>query len=435
MKINVVKEHVLEAIKERINDDEEEAFMVIDIEDITEKVVAWRKLLPRVEPFYAVKCNDDPQIISKFVSLGVGFDCASKKEVKQVLDLGAKTEDVVFANPCKAKSHIVYAQHVGVNQYTFDNSDELFKIKQLHPGARLLLRLLPDDSSAICQLGVKFGADIDIVPSLLQTAKDLGLNVVGVSYHVGSGCQSISAFSDGVTLARKAYDIAQSMGFSMNILDIGGGFPGDAVASWPQRSSHSSANMFPAIAQQLRTALDRHFPASSGVRIIAEPGRYMVHSACTLAVNVIARRRTYTSVVQQEKPNVPDVVTSDEIFITDSEDCSSQAESESKVEAIKYYVNDGVYGSFNNLIFDHAIVHGCPLKTAVSDPAEVEAEVKLFESSVWGPTCDGLDCIQKRTKLPLLDVGDWMYFPGMGAYTISAASTFNGFSLAQRVYV
>jgi ornithine decarboxylase len=101
-----------------------------------------------------------------------------------------------------------------------------------------------------------------------------------------------------------------------------------------------------------------------------------------------------------------------------------------------YYVNDGVYGSFNCILFDHAVVtpkvlardgeflYGTPTMTSE----------KLFRCSLWGPTCDSMDCLTKEGVLPLMDVGDWLYFDSMGAYTMCAASTFNGFKKSSILY-
>ena len=130
--------------------------------------------------FSAVKCNDDPILVRLLAGLGVGFDCASKIEIKTVLGLGVSPSRIVYANPCKFKSHLEYAEKEGCSLMTFDNKLELDKVKKIYPGARLLLRIRADDPDAICQLGVKFGADPANAPNLLQRAKDLDLNVVGV---------------------------------------------------------------------------------------------------------------------------------------------------------------------------------------------------------------------------------------------------------------
>jgi ornithine decarboxylase len=155
------------------------------------------------------------------------------------------------------------------------------------------------------------------------------------------------------------------------------------------------------------------------VRIIAEPGRFYVASAFTLAVSVIARR----AVTSDENEDASDHSNTAD----DSNACENNVENNEMAAGpavhdptYMYYVNDGVYGSFNCILFDHAVVH--PL---LFDEERFENEPR-YQCSVWGPTCDGLDCITRDCRLPELNTGDWLLFEDMGAYTMSAASTFNG---------
>ncbi|KAJ2612905.1 Ornithine decarboxylase [Coemansia sp. RSA 1365] len=373
----------------------EDAFFVADLGEVYRQYIQWTAHLPRVQPFFAVKCNPDPLVIKLLARLGAGFDCASKSEIMQVLhEEGIGAHNIIYAHPCKPASHLRFAQAVGVSMMTFDNADELVKISQLYPEAKAVLRILTDDSQSLCQLGLKFGAAPGDVPSLLATAQQLGIDVVGVSFHVGSGCQSESAFADAVLRARRVFDQAAQFGFRLSLLDVGGGFPG--------RGDQSGLS-FSAVADVLCSALAKHFPvgAFGHVRIIAEPGRYFVASAFSLAVNVIARRK----------------VERDEGW------------------GFRYYVNDGVYGSFNCIMFDHQHPQPRVLMSRGHLVTEHDCQEPLYESSVWGPTCDSIDCIVPSGLLPELQTGDWLVFGGMGAYTICAASRFNGFKISDLVYV
>ena len=216
--------------------------------------------------------------------LGTGFDCASQSEMTTVLSLPSppSPDKIIFANPCKPASFIRAARSLGVDAMTFDNTDELLKIAKLHPEAKLVLRILTDDSKSLCRLGLKFGAPIETCPTLLATAASLGLNVVGVSFHVGSGCKDPQMFEDAVGRAKTVFEMGRQNGYAFNFLDIGGGF---------------EAEYFLPMAKTLRNALDRFFPVEMGVRIIGEPGRFMVSSAFTLATNIIARRATAQAVL------------------------------------------------------------------------------------------------------------------------------------------
>ena len=373
----VTDKAVFDIVDEIIHTDQEEPFLIADLADIVYKYKVWKLRMPRIQPFYAVKCNDSAAVLHLLAALGTGFDCASKAEIENVLSIGVEPSRIIYANPCKTRSFIKHAANVGVDLMTFDNEIELHKVKILHPDAQLVIRIRVDDSSAICKLGLKFGCDMEDVTHLLEVAKELDLNVVGVSFHVGSGCQDSGAYRTAVSSCRQVFDIAAEVGFSMDLLDIGGGFPG----------SKGPYISFEEIANVVNQSLDEHFPPECGVKIIAEPGRYFVASAFTLCTNIIAKR----DVISEE----------------DNEPCSM------------YYVNDGVYGSFNCLIFDHAEVQPVPLVDTTDRP--------LQKCSVWGPTCDSLDRILEVITLPTMDVGEWMAFENMGAYTVCAASTFNGF--------
>ncbi|KAF7487783.1 Ornithine decarboxylase [Sarcoptes scabiei] len=378
-----------ETIAKRKN---EEAFYVCDVNDILCKHKNWLLKLPRVRPYYAVKCNSAPIVLQVLSSVGIGFDCASKTEIDTVLDLGVPPEDIIYANPCKTKSFITHAASMGVDCMTFDNEMELYKIRQLNPNAKMILRIKVDDSHSVCRFSAKFGAELEKVPFLLQIAKKIGVNVVGCSFHVGSGCEDSSAYRQAISNAKQVFDIGLQFGFNMHILDIGGGFPG-------VRNAPVSFDEF---VQVINESLDVYFPEfdsnglKSKIKIIAEPGRYYVASAFTLVTNIIAKRSVLNQNGKQE---------------------------------IMYYINDGVYGSFNCIIFDHVQVYPnpFPLNSSIKD-----RENSL--STIWGPTCDSMDCVVRDCILPQMEIGEWIVFPEMGAYTLSAGSNFNGFKMPTLKY-
>lgn len=299
--------------------------------------------------------------------------------------MGVRAEDIIYANPCKTKNFVRHAASVNVNTMTFDNEAELYKVAQHHPSAKMVLRIKVDDSHSVCQFSAKFGADVLDACQLLRLAKSLGVDVVGISFHVGSGCESADSFRDAIKNARIVFDQGLELGFQMSLLDLGGGWPG---TSDPKVS-------FEDMARVVSSSLDQYFPDSTedsiSVKIIAEPGRYYVASAFSLAVNVIAKR---TMIGTSGDPRV------------------------------MYYINDGVYGSFNCIIFDHVMPEATSFLTM-----DQLGQRPVLPSTIWGPTCDSMDQVAKDVQLPELEVGEWMVFHEMGAYTIAAATTFNGFQL------
>jgi len=344
--------------------------MFLDKKKVESKYHEWVQHLPLVQPCYAVKCNPDQGLLGTLASLQEkpGFDCASEAEIKKVLKLGVAPESIVYSNPCKQATGILYAREVGVRVLVFDNAAELAKIERLYPEAELLLRVQTDDTSAQCPMSNKFGCPVEKCRSLISQARDCNLTVTGVSFHVGSGCQQKHAFKDALARARSVMSIGEEFGFTMNLLDIGGGFPGcDDVDV-----------RFEEMAADIRESL-AEFP--EGVRVIAEPGRFFAHSCATLCAQVIA--------------------------VSPFND-----------GALRYYLNDGLYGSFNCLLYDHAKVTSGPF--LLNDVSREHANGIFF-----GPTCDGFDALFERT-MPRLEVGDWLLFPDFGAYTSAAASAFNG---------
>lgn len=271
---------------------------------------------------------------------------------------------------------------------TFDNTDELYKIKKLFPDAELFLRISTDDSASLCRLSLKFGAAMDTTDELLTLAKQLDLNVVGVSFHVGSGASDPLAFLRAVQDARAVFDQAENHGYSLHTLDIGGGF---------------SSDTFETMAAVLRDALDDYMP--SHINVIGEPGRYYVAEAFTLASHIIARR------------TIEDAVTGEKSYMI--------------------YLNDGLYGNFSSIIFDHQHPVAQVLRSesrTYFDSVASHASGNGIEYSIWGPTCDGIDRITESIRFDHeLNVGDWLYFHEMGAYTKCSATRFNGFSDAHDV--
>jgi ornithine decarboxylase len=370
--------------------------VLLDIAAVRRQADRWASALPRVEPFYAVKCNSHPAILSTLWNhwaiarakgacrghIG-GYDCASPPEMHAVvglsgIDLG---DHVVYANPCKQSSAVELARDMGVTRLVFDNAAELEKLHELHQHADLLLRVQTDDSLAQCPLSNKFGAAVQDCGALLAQASALGLRVVGVSFHVGSGCAQLGAFRSALYRAREVFDEAAAQGLSFTMLDIGGGFPGLDKTGEASFEEHAA---------DICELLAELFP-SPDIRVIAEPGRFIASQCQAILTTVISVAHS--------------------------------------AQGFRYYLNDGVYGSFNCLVYDHASV---PEPTILRDDRVMEPDAGGLAElcTIFGPTCDGFDVISEKLAMPRLKVGDRLLFPNMGAYTSSASTSFNGFAPA-----
>eukprot|EP01096_Ripella_sp_DP13-Kostka_P011543 TRINITY_DN467_c0_g1_i7.p2 TRINITY_DN467_c0_g1~~TRINITY_DN467_c0_g1_i7.p2 ORF type:complete len:511 (-),score=276.99 TRINITY_DN467_c0_g1_i7:261-1793(-) len=388
-------------------------FTLFDLTSAILKYKQWINALPRINAFYAMKCNPDPLLVKTLVGCGAGLDCASMMEIKAGIETGLSPDNIIFANPCKMQAHIQYAKEKGVRMMTFDNKQELTKVHSIFPEAKMVLRILGDDSHSVMQFGTKFGARVSTeARSLLEHAYSLGLEVCGVSFHVGSGCMSPEGFVNSLRLARQVFDMAEELGRPMNFLDIGGGFPG----------TDSEDLKFADIAAAISETVEELFPDPS-IRVIAEPGRYFAHECVVLVTSVISRRER----------TVPVLRPAASLSSSSSSDLSIGSDSESDEPApieeepiFHYYISDGVYGSFNNLFFDHAKAEpvGMSRPGANSDLPSLPPQ----RSILFGPTCDSIDVVCDNIWLPPMEIGDLIYFFNMGAYTSAAASSFNGFA-------
>jgi len=394
------------------NTETDNALFVIDLSTVMRKLGDWREHLPRVKPHYAIKCNNDEVICRMLAQAGCGFDCASKDELAQCLAMGVPANSLIYANPCKQTSMLRYARAVGVRKMTADNVEELHKIHAVFPEASIVLRIAVDDSKSVCRFNSKFGAPEHEWDSLLSTAKALDLDIMGISFHVGSGCGDLKPFADAVASARDAFDLARSYGFNPTLLDCGGGWPG----------SDDGTFTFAQLANVVGEAIDHYFPASCGVEIMAEPGRYMVCASHTYSVAVIAKRQLSasqladTAGIESFGAKAVSSKDSEDIITSHHDDGFKKTEASNETPEVALYINDGVYGSFNCVVFDHAEVEPIPLLP--------RAGAKL--TKLFGPTCDSIDVVMGCTRLPEMHIGDWLMFEKMGAYTRCAASRFNG---------
>jgi ornithine decarboxylase len=358
---------------------------VIDHDELRKNYRAFRKYLPRVQVYYAVKANPDPEIVRTLYKEGASFDVASMPEFmivhENIKGLPAKKrqdwiwDKIIYANPTKPVETLE-----NLNKYkplvTFDNVEEIRKIKRHAPNAGLALRLKVPNTGAMVELSSKFGASPGEAVDLILEADKLGLTVEGISFHVGSQTTNFENYVQALSLTASIFKEAQDRGYrKMNLIDIGGGFPAPY---------DSSVKPFRELAAVINKEIDRLFPKD--IQILAEPGRFMVASAGYAVSKVIGKA------------------------VRDGKPC--------------YYINDGVYHTYSGVIFDHCKY---PIKAFKKGPTQL--------SSVFGPTCDALDVVSMAENLPELDRDDLVYSVNIGAYSHASATYFNGFPPAKVVHV
>ena len=351
-----------------------DSFYIANMRVLDNKIKQWQQHLPRVKPFYAVKCNPNQEMIKHMIANDFGFDCASKHEIDTILQLGGKPSDIIYAHPIKRVDDLLYASKNNIRYTTFDSLSELQKIHSVTPKMKCVLRVKVDNPTARVQLGLKYGATKDEYKSLIDNASRLGVDIVGTSFHVGSASSEPMVFKDGIEFAKLVFDYAKQKGFmNCNLLDVGGGFTKETFIS---------------CSEVINTELDKHFN-DPNVRVIAEPGRYFAEEVFTFFVPVIGYR-------QRDNIN-------------------------------QYWIADSLYGSFNCILYDGQV----PTYKVIRNPqlGEYEGVDTESDSVLHLATCDSLDTLKDPVKLPLLRLGDYLMIENFGAYTLAGACDFNGINM------
>lgn len=376
------------------NNQSEDPFFIVNLGDIIRQYQKWTHYLPDITPYYAIKCNPDPVILKLLHKLGTSFDCASKNEIAKIIQLDIDSNKIIFANPCKMINQIKYARAHDIDLLVFDSEHELYKIKLYHSEADLVLRIKTDDQHSVCQFSCKFGVELQEVEELMKTAKSLSLNVVGVSFHVGSSCMNPKSFESAIQDSAAVFEIGKKYNFDMRLLDIGGGFLGEDTPNVK----------FANIAETINQAIETHFGGYDPdvLNVIAEPGRFFAQTSHTLVLSVI-NKKVKTNPETGEKSYI-------------------------------YYVNDGVYSSFFNIPMDHYVVTEQNLF-----PFNERNNPKKYPSTIFGPTCDSIDKITEKLMLPSLEIGEYIIASNLGAYTVATvpggSEVFNGFNKTQCKYI
>jgi ornithine decarboxylase len=380
--------HISRARKDLLQDlarEQGTPIFVIDHEKLRENYREFREHLPDVQVYFAVKANSNPEIVKTLFEMGSSFDVASMPEfmiVHEFIRNMPKKErqawiwdKIIYANTIKPIETLE-----ALDKYnplvTFDNVEELKKLKAHAPHAGLVLRIRVPNTGSMVELSSKFGAHPGEAVDLIVTAFDMGLVVEGLSFHVGSQCTN---FENYVVALQISADIINEVetrtGRKIRILDIGGGFP---------VKYHPEVKDFRVLAKKLNTEIKRLFPRD--MQILAEPGRFLVANTAELVAKVVGKA------------------------IRDGKTC--------------YYINDGVYHTYSGQVFDH-----------VNYPVLAFKDGEKHISAVFGPTCDAFDTITLSAELPELEIGDLVYSENIGAYSHASSTCFNGFPPAKVVHI
>lgn len=434
----------------------DDGFFICDLNVVYRKLQAWRRLFPRAKPFFAVKCNPDPMVSAVLgcatstttgeegssrshdgrftVITAAGFDCASIPEIELAL-LSSYAQrppsSVIYANPQRAEKDLEKALAVhNVLVLTFDGAEELYKIHRSYtqirdsreqeeqqlmdlPQPQLVLRILVPDEHSSVPLGEKFGVAPDQVATLTQLSVDLKLPIIGVSFHCGSGNHDPESYRQAIQLAHEALTEIDVIQMPHGIapcwlLDIGGGYPGadgigasegrfcgsqqgellDQIEAGGVNSEESAHNISKAVTPLLE---DLCVNQNDTLRVIAEPGRYFVEEAFCLC------SRIFRVTIDRNKDT-------------------------QEVVRAHYFLAFGVQGVFKDCLLCNETFTPKPLRLNNEKKADDVPEEQTIPSTVHGPSGEEYDVICPDMPLPLLDIGDYLVFDKMGAYTLSIAA-------------
>jgi len=349
--------------------------LVLSRSAVRKNIEDLKRALPRATIHYAIKSNNHAVMLEEVAKAGGRFDIASYQELLTAIEAGGHANEMIHSHPIKAQSEIEDAIRAGVVTFVVDNPAEIEKFKPYTDRVRLMIRFKVDDDSAVVNLSYKFGCTADEISGLAIRMRELGIPYHGLAFHVGSQCIGNRAYVTAIKTAAEQIRKLKIMGFTTELLDIGGGFP------VPYTEAVPSINKF---CEPIGKTLHKYIEPS--IAVACEPGRFISATAVTLIASVIGKS-----------------IRSGKTW---------------------YFLDDGLYGSFSGRLYDH-----CSYQTLTN------RNTTWKRSVLAGPTCDSFDVIYKDILLPPLDIGNILMFPAMGAYCSVSASSFNCLRRAEYVII
>ena len=358
--------------------------LVLDVDRVEENYRTLMRALPLAHVYYAVKANPAAPILQRLVGLGSSFDAASFEEVSFCLDAGAEPARISFGNTIKKVSAIQRAHAAGVTMFAFDSHEELLKLAEHAPGAKVYCRLLVENDGAEWPLSRKFGTTVETARELMVEAKALGLDPYGLSFHVGSQQTTTGSYETAIGRVGMLFTDLKAAGVELRMVNLGGGYPVRYRDEIPGIDRFADAIM---------RAMTEHF-GNDLPEILVEPGRFLVADAGVVSAEVVLV-------------------------------CHK-----AKTDPVRWvYLDIGRFGGL-------AETEGESIKYRFETEHDGEETGPV---AIAGPTCDGADILYERAnyRLPLgLRSGERVRLLSTGAYvTTYASQRFNGFAPLAEHYV
>ncbi len=319
---------------------------------------------------YAIKANNDSKVLRALIDAGIGhIDCASLQEI---MDVRAVSESAIcyFMNPVRLRGAARSAQRdFGIRHFVVDHVTGLkLLLDEIDPaGTVIFVRMAVHHESAMVDLSSKFGATIEETSALLHAVADCGAEPA-LAFNVGSNVMSPDAYVHAI---ETAINVLERLPFKLRLIDIGGGYP----KSYPGFDAPQMNDYFAAIIKAAK------FSLTEDGELMAEPGRALAAPGLSAVVEVLLRKDD------------------------------------------RLYINDGLYGVFWDLRYD---AHDRFAARAYHNAKPLHGDQRAFQ--LLGPTCDSGDSLPGLVSLPSdIQVGDYIEFGSIGAYSLSGRTDFNGF--------
>ena len=358
--------------------------LVLDVDRVEENFRALKHALPLARIYYAVKANPARPILDRLVALDSRFDAASIEEVRACLEAGAEADAISYGNTIKKVSAIREAYASGVRLFAFDSAEELEKLAEHAPGASVYCRILVDNFGADWPLAKKFGTTVEHARTLMLRAAGMGLDPIGLSFHVGSQQTTTAAYEAAISKVGMLFTDLKQAGVKVRMVNLGGGYPIRYRDEVPGIDRFADAIM-----GAMTEAFGNDLP-----EMILEPGRFIVGDAGVVSSEVV--------LVCQRAPENP----------------------------VRWvYLDIGRFGGL-------AETEGEAIKYQISTPHDGGETMPV---AIAGPTCDGVDIMYESAayRLPkALRSGDKVEILATGAYVTTYASQgFNGFAPPAEHYI
>ena len=347
------------------------------VEHVRKLVGAFRALRPLI--CFSVKANGNLAILRLLVREGAGLDVVSGGELYKALRAGCPAQRIVYASVGKRPDEIRAALREDIFCFNVESAPELESINAIarrqHRRARVALRINPDVSAETHRhvttgtAETKFGIDRRTARTLLEHHEAFpSIQFIGLHLHIGSQITEARPFVEAIRRAGEILRHGRRIGVPLEWLNLGGGLGIIYKDERPQTPKAFASRVVPLL-RRLR------------VKLILEPGRFIVGNAGILATEILYIKR-------------------------------ARGKSFAVVDAgMNDLLRPALYDAYHEVI---------PLRTIRT------SQDGRMRYDVVGPICETADVLARDRRLGEIESGQLLAVLGAGAYGSTMASNYNG---------